>query len=60
MFSGFVQLAELQGPRVRRESQRGLARGAPVRQPVLMNRAGTADLPTNFLFTVHQSISCDK
>lgn len=60
MPSGFVQLAELQGLRVQHESQQGLARSSLVLQLFLMNQAGSADLPTNFLFTVHQSISCDK
>lgn len=60
MPSGFVQLAELQGLRVQRESQGGRAHSSLVLQPFLMNQAGSADLPTNFLFTVHQSISCDK
>lgn len=58
--SGFVQLAELRGLRVQHESRQGLAHSSLVLQLFLMNQAGSADLPTNFLFTVHQSISCDK
>lgn len=56
MLSG---LAELQGLRVQQEARQGLAQSS-VLQPFLANRAGGADLPTNFLFTAHQSISCDK
>lgn len=59
MSSGSVKLAEPPGPRVRPVSA-GTARRPPFLQTLLTNQAGSADLPTNFLFTVHQSISCDK
>lgn len=52
-------LAEPQGLRVQHKARQGLAQSS-VLQPLLANRARSADLPTNFLFTVHQSISCDK